>query len=41
MPRGPGTYGSKQRRPPKKKLVIGYKTGGLKKRLRTSTPRKK
>ena len=32
MPRGPGTYGSKRGRPPKKKSkVMGYKAGGMKK----------
>jgi hypothetical protein len=30
MPQGPGTYGSKRGRPPKKKRVMGYKSGGMK-----------
>ena len=38
MPKGPGTYGSKKGRPPKKKKVIpGYGHGGLVKKK----PRKK
>ena len=39
MPHGPGTYGSKKGRPPKKKRVMGYKSGGLKKK--TQSKRKK
>jgi hypothetical protein len=41
MPRGPGTYGSKRGRPPKKEKIVGYKTGGMKKKLRKPVPRKK
>ena len=29
MPRGPGTYGSKRGRPPKKKKLPAYAGGGL------------
>jgi hypothetical protein len=42
MPRGPGTYGSKRGRPPKKQeKIIGYKAGGMKKKPRKPVPRKK
>ena len=41
MPRGPGTYGSKRGRPPKKgKRVMGYKAGGMKKPLRKTMKKK-
>ena len=41
MPRGPGTYGSKRGRPPKKdKKVRGYKAGGMKKPFRKTMKKK-
>ena len=41
MPRGPGTYGSKKGRPPKKKQATGYKAGGTVKKRPIPAPRKK
>ena len=42
MPRGPGTYGSKRGRPPKKRKEIpAYGGGGLKKKVRKPRSRKK
>jgi|TARA_R110000751_G_scaffold78307_1_gene157983 hypothetical protein len=41
MPKGPGTYGSKRGRPPKKnEKVMGYKAGGMKKPLRKTIKKK-